>query len=260
MSPQETLKLIVRLIIQKMEIESLNDFRNFLSKKQWNRVLMLIRRNERDISRDLSLEDKMMHCSPWTFRFVISNNWNKFRDIFYNQKAFYQKFTTLVRYRNFESHAVEVEIVTLEGKAAIIWFGAMINPNNHQTKQLNLAQLETIKMFLANKYIKNPEEKEIFLNEAIQFKLWANYIAALILTKRDRKTFTNQDIKKILKEELIPNHFGGPGVAEGSLLTQDAEINSKKYHGGCPSLKRISKGRYKFVGFRQGRLKQISTV
>lgn len=249
MSPQEILRLIVRLIIQKMRIESLDDFRKFLSTEQWNRMLINIKKNERDIRRDFVLEDKIMHCSPWVFRFIILNNWGKFRNIFYNQKdIFYQKFTTLIRYRNFGAHGLKEDVVTLEGKAAIVWLNAMISPSNHQTKQLNLTQLETIKISLANKYIKNPEEKEIFLNEATHFKLWANYIAALVLTQRGKKTFAPKDIKIILKEELIPKHFGGPGAAEGSLLTQDTEINSN-HHYGYPSLERVSREKYKFVGF-----------
>jgi hypothetical protein len=111
-------------------------------------------------------------------------------------------------------------------------------------KRISLAE---VKRRLANKYIKDPKQKDIFLNKATLFKQWANYIAGLVLSE-STKEFTPKDIKDVLKNYLIPNQFNRPEAMEGSLLTHDVEVNSR-YHGGYPSLKRVSRGRYKFVGF-----------
>ena len=112
-------------------------------------------------------------------------------------------------------------------------------------------ELVKIKEGLANEYIEDPYQKDIFLNKAIQFKNWANYIAALVLVKQGYKSFSAKDIRKMLRK-IMPNHFGRPGARETSLLPQDVEINSS-YNNGLPCLKRISKGEYEFVGFpKQG--------
>ncbi|MEA2113600.1 MAG: hypothetical protein U9P63_03030, partial [Patescibacteria group bacterium] len=111
-----------------------------------------------------------------------------------------------------------------------------------------------IKIKLADKYIDNTKQREIFLNQATQFKQWANYIAGLVLTQEGKKIFTPTDVKVILRGRLIPDYYDEPGFKEGSLLTQDVEIKSK-YHEGYPSLKRINRGRYKFIGFVCGRKK-----
>ena len=106
---------------------------------------------------------------------------------------------------------------------------------------------ENIKEELADKHIDDPYQKDVFLHKATQFKNWANYIGALILMKRGYRTFSAEDIKKVLRE-ILPNHFGKHGAKEAGLLTHDVEVNSR-YHNGLPCLKRMTKGEYEFVGF-----------
>ena len=121
-----------------------------------------------------------------------------------------------------------------------------------KTKQevnLEYGEKPDIKKELADKYISNLKQKEIFLNEATQYKQWANYIAGLVLTQEGKMVFTPADIKKILKEHLIPNHYGKKGFMVGSLLTADVEKNSS-WHNEYPSLEKVDRGKYKFIGFK----------
>lgn len=110
--------------------------------------------------------------------------------------------------------------------------------------------LQEVKKSLADLYITDPVQKDIFLHRATQFKQWANYIAGLVLTREGEKEFRPRDIKEILRNKLIPNHFNRSGAKETSLLTQDMEINSG-YHAGLPCLQRVEGStRYRFVEFR----------
>ena len=110
-----------------------------------------------------------------------------------------------------------------------------------------------IKKELADKYIDDEEQKQIFLNEATQVKHWANYIAAIILTKKGKTEFHVSEIHKVL-ERLLPQYYNKPGMKESGLLTQDVEINSN-WHNGLPCLERIERKRgwYRFVGFPSNR-------
>lgn len=109
--------------------------------------------------------------------------------------------------------------------------------------------LSEVKKSLAELYIADPVQKDIFLHQATQFKQWANYIAALVLTIEGKEEFNPIEIGEILRNKLIPNHFNRLGAKKSSLLTQDMEINSD-YHSGLPCLQRIEgTTRYRFVGF-----------
>ncbi len=65
-------------------------------------------------------------------------------------------------------------------------------------KNLNKEALQNIRRELAEKYIDDPFQKEIFLSKANLFTQWANYIAALILTKEGNREFKPADIKRKL--------------------------------------------------------------
>ena len=128
-------------------------------------------------------------------------------------------------------------------------------PKNKTNKTLNQAietsrrDIAQIKKKLAEKYIKNNNAKKIFLYKATQFKQWANYIAALVLSE-NHKTFHRSQIVNTLKTELIPEYFNKPGFRETGLLIHDMEISSN-HHGGIPCLKRVKTGVYKFVDWTQ---------
>jgi len=94
------------------------------------------------------------------------------------------------------------------------------------------------------------------LNSARTYKLWANYIAALLLDReaaargQSERWFEPKDIKEKLKE-LMPYHYGRAGAKEGSLLTADVKVGSK-YHLGFPCIENSSgTGLYRFVGFKK---------
>ncbi len=119
----------------------------------------------------------------------------------------------------------------------------------NQNIETSRSEIALIKKKLAEKYIKNNNAKTIFLYKATQFKQWANYIAALVLSE-NHKTFHRSQIINILRTELIPEYFNKPGFIETGLLTHDMEISSN-HHGGIPCLKRVKTGVYKFVDWTQ---------
>ncbi len=113
--------------------------------------------------------------------------------------------------------------------------------------------LEERKRQLADKYIQDSEQKEIFLTKATQFKMWANYIAAFILSNEGYKEFHITDIRRVLKR-LLGELYDGPGTKLSGLLTQDM-ADTSNWHFGYPCLKRVrgKRGYYTFIGFSKGR-------
>lgn len=113
--------------------------------------------------------------------------------------------------------------------------------------------LEERKLQLADKYIQNSEQREIFLTKATQYKMWANYIAGLILSNEGYKEFHLTDIRLVLKR-LLGVLYNGPEAKESGLLTQDMAETSN-WHFGYPCLQKVDgkRGYYTFIGFPQGR-------
>jgi len=85
--------------------------------------------------------------------------------------------------------------------------------------------LDNLKRELAHKYIQDPQQKEIFLTKATQYKMWANYIAGLILTNENQIEFHITDIRRVLKR-LLGQLYDGPGAKESAILTQDMAYTS----------------------------------
>lgn len=116
--------------------------------------------------------------------------------------------------------------------------------------------VEEVRQLFGEKYIQDATQKRIYLNSARTYKLWANYIAALLLDReaaargQPERWFEPKDIKAKLKE-LMPFHYGRVGAKEGSLLTADVKVGSK-YHLGFPCIENSSgTGLYRFVGFKE---------
>ena len=109
--------------------------------------------------------------------------------------------------------------------------------------------LEERKRQLADKYIHNPHQREIFLTKATQYKMWANYIAGLILTNEHYQEFTTTDIRRVLKR-VLGALYGGPGARESALSTRDM-TDTAHAHCGYPCLQKVNggKGYYRFIGF-----------
>ena len=110
--------------------------------------------------------------------------------------------------------------------------------------------LEEIKKRLADEYIEDAEERYFYLHTD-KFNEWANYIAGLVLTRQGKKRFTVKDIRVILQDQLIPHHYGQSGAQENQLKTDKVEIDSEN-KSQFPCLQRISRGMYRFLGYKKG--------
>jgi hypothetical protein len=109
--------------------------------------------------------------------------------------------------------------------------------------------LSEIRLRLAEKWILDPNQRRLYLTHATQFKQWANYIGAVVLTHQGLEAFTRGDIINVLRE-LMPNHFDRKGATEGGLLTSDME-RSSKYSQGLAFLEKVAGTRaYRFIGFQ----------
>lgn len=106
--------------------------------------------------------------------------------------------------------------------------------------------------YLAEKYISDRHQKEIFLRKGVWLKVRLNYIAALILTQSDNAIFTPKEIREIVRQILIPSIYRmNDSNLSGLILTQDVHDNAKKeYNNGYPCLRKIGRGQYKFIGFK----------
>lgn len=110
-------------------------------------------------------------------------------------------------------------------------------------------ELDDLKVKLADKYIYDPYEKEIFLTKATQYKMWANYIAGLVLANEGYTEFHITDVRRVLKR-LLGELYDSTGAKESALLTADM-ADTSNWHFGYPCLKKIGgrRGYYKFIGF-----------
>ncbi|MFW6056937.1 MAG: hypothetical protein ACOC9B_06500 [Chloroflexota bacterium] len=109
---------------------------------------------------------------------------------------------------------------------------------------------------LADAYITLPEERAVF-DETYAFRQWGPYIAGLVLNARDRKVFTIDDIKHILRDELIPDIYDTPGALESDITFRDTELGSpgeKLRPFAC--LERVAPGVYSFIGFGAARARR----
>ena len=127
----------------------------------------------------------------------------------------------------------------------------------HETKNYRRPSvnptLQNLKRELADKYIEDSQQREIFLTKATQYKMWANYIAGLILTNRGYREFHITDIRQVLRS-LLGDLYDGPGAKEAGLLPQDMAYTAN-WHSGYPCLQRVDgkRGYYTFHGFPKER-------
>ena len=109
--------------------------------------------------------------------------------------------------------------------------------------------LKTLKQELAYKHIHDPKQRDIFLTKATHYKMWANYLAGLILTNENHRDFHITDIRRVLKR-LLGDLYNGPGAKESGLLTQDMAETSN-WHFEYPCLQKVDgkRGYNTFIGF-----------
>ena len=115
------------------------------------------------------------------------------------------------------------------------------------------ARLAAIKAEFRDAYVTDPNEQVIY-DETYAFRQWGPYIAAIVLTAKGRKNFTLDDILQVLRDELIPDLYDTPSVAEKNITLRDVELGRP----GDPfrpyaCLERISAGVYSYIGFSKAR-------
>lgn len=139
------------------------------------------------------------------------------------------------------------------------------DPGNHYTRESTVTvaggysaflTTEEVRQLFAEKYIEDISQKRLYITNARTFKLWANYIAALLLDKEAKargeseRWFEPKDIRIMLKK-IMPFHYDKEGAKESSLLTADVKVGSK-YNLGFPCLENRTGTRlYRFVGFKE---------
>ncbi len=115
------------------------------------------------------------------------------------------------------------------------------------------AGIAEVKKQLADAWITDAEERTVF-DETYTFRQWGPYIAGLALTAKGRRMFTLEDIRVILRNELIPTVYDTPGALDTDLVIKDVELGRpgdqvRPY--AC--LQRVSPGVYTFLGFNRAR-------
>lgn len=114
--------------------------------------------------------------------------------------------------------------------------------------------VEEFAHYLADKYITDSKQKEIFLESGVWLKVRLNYIAGLLLSNRGKEIFSPKEIRDIIREEIIPTLTEiSDAQLSGTILTSDVHINavSPKWNNGYPCLEQIGRGKYRFIGFNE---------
>ncbi len=110
-----------------------------------------------------------------------------------------------------------------------------------------------VKKHLADTLISDPEERAVF-DETYTFRQWGPYIASLALAARGRRVFTLEDIRVMLRDELMPDVYDTPGALDSDLVIRDIEVGrpgDQLRPFAC--LQRVSPGVYTFLGFGRAR-------
>ena len=122
---------------------------------------------------------------------------------------------------------------------------------SHIEKSFGMNKEEFTK-YLADKYISDDKQKEIFLNKNVWLKIKLNYIGGLILKLDGKDIFAPKDIRDVIRAKVIPSLSEiSDNQLSGCLLTQDVskDAPNPKWHNGYPCLEKVGDGKYKFIGF-----------
>jgi hypothetical protein len=129
------------------------------------------------------------------------------------------------------------------------------NPTRILEKYIDESYKKTLNEFseyLAYKYIEDKNQREIFMQKGVWLKVRLNYIAGLLLTQRGEEIFTPKEIREIVRTDLIPSIYQiNDASFSGLILTQDVHENAKtEYNNGYTCLRKVDRGKYKFIGFQ----------
>lgn len=89
--------------------------------------------------------------------------------------------------------------------------------------------------YLADKYIIDDQQKEIFLRKEVWLKMKLNYIGGLILKIEGKEIFFPKDIREILCKRVIPSLCEiSDNQLSGCLITSDVSTSAAnpKWHNG----------------------------
>lgn len=110
-----------------------------------------------------------------------------------------------------------------------------------------------IKKQLGDSLITDPAEREVY-DETYSFRQWGPYVAGLVLSSRGRRLFTLEDMRTLLRDELMPALYDTPGALDSDLVIRDAEVGRPGDQlRPFASLQRVSPGVYSFLGFNRAR-------
>jgi len=121
------------------------------------------------------------------------------------------------------------------------------------TPQAAVPTVATVKQQLGDMFISDPSEREVY-DETYSFRQWGPYISALVLSSRGRRLFTLEDMRILLRDELMPTLYDTPGALDSDLVIRDAELGrpgDQLRPFAC--LQRVSPGVYSFLGFGRAR-------
>ena len=110
-----------------------------------------------------------------------------------------------------------------------------------------------LKKQLGDSLITDPEERAVY-DETYTFRQWGPYIASLVLSSRGRRVFTLEDMRVLLRDELMVTLYDTPGALDSDLVVRDAELGrpgDQLRPFAC--LQRVSPGVYSFLGFNRAR-------
>jgi hypothetical protein len=110
-----------------------------------------------------------------------------------------------------------------------------------------------VKKLLGDSWITDPEERTVY-DETYSFRQWGPYIASLVMSSRGRKVFTLEDMRVLLRDDLMPAVYDTPGALDSDLVIRDAELGrpgDQLRPFAC--LQRVSPGVYSFLGFGRAR-------
>ncbi len=121
-----------------------------------------------------------------------------------------------------------------------------------------LLTVADVKRLLGDTWISDPEERSVY-DETYSFRQWGPYIASLVLASRGRRMFTLEDMRILLRDDLMPAVYDTPGALDSDLVIRDVEVGrpgDQLRPFAC--IQRVSPGVYSFLGFGRARSMRVA--
>lgn len=214
---------------------------------------------------DIRTTESLNHFGLWSYKTITEDNYWYFCEVITKIKLDTGRTLREIDRALFSFHKVYLKGKTRSTTKKQVTISDL-NPREksklfHPTAGINSLEyyvyisykmtLDEFSSYLANKYINDIYQKEIFLKRGVWMKVRLNYIAGLILTIKGKDFFTPKELREIVVEEIIPSISSLDDLTlSGLILTQDVHEGANKlYNNGYFCFKKISRGAYKFIGF-----------